>query len=88
MGPVRFASLTLRAWAASAGVTTKRLVLVVALTLTAALMFAVAWVVEPGVVAWRTRAQTYTAAMRTCIAEMSQSAPDKAAWLCQREVRP
>ncbi|MCL6741799.1 hypothetical protein LZ518_11740 [Sphingomonas sp. RB56-2] len=53
-----------------------------------AVALAVAWVAWPGVMAWRTRSEVYTAAMRQCLADMKDYAADEARRICNAEVRP
>ena len=55
-----------------------------------AVALAAAWVVWPGVMAWRTRSEVYTAAMRQCLAwEKESDAPaDETRLSCNQRVRP
>ena len=55
-----------------------------------AVALAAAWVVWPGVMAWRTRSEVYTAAMRQCLAwQKEQGTPaDAARVVCNEQVRP
>lgn len=53
-----------------------------------AVVLAAAWVVWPGVMAWRTRSEVYNAAMRQCLANAADAPPDMARLACNEEVRP
>ena len=53
-----------------------------------ALALTTTWVVWPGVMAWRTRSEVYTAAMRQCLAELADSPADEAQRWCNQSVRP
>jgi hypothetical protein len=53
-----------------------------------AILGAVAWVVWPGVMAWRTRSEVYTAAMRQCLAYRADQPADEARLECNGDVRP
>ena len=55
-----------------------------------AMALAAAWVVWPGVMAWHTRSEVYTAAMRQCLAwEKESGTPaDIARLSCNGRVRP
>lgn len=54
-----------------------------------ALALAAAWVVWPGVMAWRTRSEVYSAAMRQCLAEQPEYVnADQARLDCNSRVRP
>ena len=54
-----------------------------------AVALTVGWVVWPGVMAWRTRSEVYTAAMRQCLAEMPPDlSADMARRNCNLTVRP
>ena len=54
-----------------------------------AVALAAPWVVWPGVMAWRTRSEVYTAAMRQCLASMPDYyGADRARLECNGVVRP
>ena len=55
-----------------------------------AVALAAAWVVWPGVMAWRTRSEVYAAAMRQCLADAAYQGADdaRAQLVCNQEVRP
>lgn len=53
-----------------------------------AVALAVVWVVWPGLMAWRTRSEVYTAAMRQCLANMEGVTADQARLTCNGAVRP
>jgi hypothetical protein len=53
-----------------------------------AVALAAAWVLWPGVMAWRTRSEVYTAAMRQCLANVKDVPADYARLICNRQVRP
>lgn len=53
-----------------------------------AVALAAAWVVWPGVMAWRTRSEVYNAAMSQCLAEMAVNPADVARRVCNQNVRP
>jgi len=55
-----------------------------------AVALAAAWVVWPGVVAWRMRSVLYTTNMRHCIADAVGDglSPNEARQICYRDVRP
>ena len=57
-------------------------------TVFGAVALAAAWVVWPGVMAWRTRSEVYNAAMRQCLADMGDSSADEARRSCNQNVRP
>ena len=59
-------------------------------TVFGAVALAAAWVVWPGVMAWRTRSEVYNAAMRQCMADAAQVGADeaRARLVCNLEVRP
>ena len=48
---------------------------------------ATAWVVWPGVMAWRTRSEAYNAAFRQCLANVENASRDEALATCQQVVR-
>ena len=53
-----------------------------------AVALAAAWVVWPGVMAWRLRSEVYTAAMRQCLAYQEDVPADTARLACNQQVRP
>ena len=55
-----------------------------------AVAMAAAWVVWPGVMAWRLRSEGYTTTMSQCIADQvaGGSSPDQARQNCYMAVRP
>ena len=61
-------------------------------TVFGAVALAAAWVVWPGVMAWRTRSEVYNAAMRQCLASRAdnpaENPADEARLECNQSVRP
>lgn len=53
-----------------------------------AVALATAWVVWPGVMAWRTRSEVYAAAMRQCLSYQEGVTADQARANCNGAVRP
>lgn len=48
-----------------------------------AVLLAVTWIIWPGVMAWRTRSEVYSAAMRQCLADKTDIPSDLAKSECE-----